>query len=371
MFHSTLDTAKYLIKRRKFDMAIRFLESCEETYDGDFDYYVTAGIAYLYADVPGKATSSFRKAREIRINNSNLLLGQAAIFLRHGETDKAIEYYLNVLEIDPNNITAKEAMAFIKNHGDFSTICRWVDSGDIKRFYPPLGVNPNAVRNVILLGVFLGILFSVSFTVYSNRMRVKKNLTALERKFELSEDEIKNPILLNTQDVEFEFNMKAKDVTESFDDLKHYFAEGRDNLCQVEINRILNSNTTPSIKQKVLEIQSLLKEATFNSLKDNFPYLQVVQNPALYIDCYVIWDGSITNEGQNLDGSWKCDLLVNYIPEEKRNQLDGTVSVFFETAPNPPLNSERSVKFLGKVTSDGAGKFYLEGKGYYQMLKKN
>ena len=124
MARSSLDTAKYLIKRRKFQMALRFLENCEEDYEGVLEYYVTFGIAYLYSDVAGKASEMFRKAREISVSNINLLLGQAVVFMGRGEINKAVQYYLEVLEMDPNNATAKKALEFIRVDGEYESIVK-------------------------------------------------------------------------------------------------------------------------------------------------------------------------------------------------------------------------------------------------------
>ena len=190
MGRSNLDTAKHLIKRRKFDLAINILESYEDIYEGDFEYYLALGVAYLYADVPGKASQNFRSAREIKIKNTQLLLGQAVIFLRHGETDRALEYYLEVLDIDPRNSIARSAMEFIRLYGDYTTICKWVDSGDIKKFYPPLGMNPDIIRNCVLAGLLTGIVCSV-LMVYEPWKKFNKPLTEFDSKFSLSTEEIK------------------------------------------------------------------------------------------------------------------------------------------------------------------------------------
>ncbi len=370
MGHSSLDIAKNLIKRRRFDSAINILESCEDIYAGDFEYYLSLGIAYLYADVPGKASQYFRNAREIKIKNSDLLLGQAVIFLRHGETARAIEYYLDVLEIDPGNLIAKSAMEFIRQNGDYTTICKWVDSGEIKKFYPPLGINPDIIRNCLLLGFLLGIFFSILVIV--NPFKSLKNLpTEIEAKFTLTAEEIKNPLQSNLSEEDYFVNLKANQVTHCFNLAKRYFAENRDNAAQVEVNKILNSPASTSIKSKAAELSSLFKEPTFSSLKDNFSYKQVFENPFLYDECYVLWDGSAANIVSKADGNWSCSLLVNYIPSEKKYVSDGTVQVDFDNSiPESKIDLEKPVRLLLKIKIEN-GNIYFLGKGIHQQLKGN
>ncbi|MGN0730167.1 tetratricopeptide repeat protein [Treponema sp.] len=367
MGRSNLDTAKHLIKRRKFDLAISILESNEDLYDGDFEYYLALGIAYLYADVPGKASQNFRNAREIKIRNTQLLLGQAAIFLRHGETDRALEYYLDVLDINPGNSVALAAMEFIRLYGDYTTICKWVDTGDIKKFYPPIGTNPDIIRNCVFAGLLAGLVCSI-LIVNEPWKNIKPVLTEFESKFSLSVEERKNPLQTNISPENFLLKLNASEVSSSFNSAKKYFGEGRDNAAQVELNRILNSNAAESIKSKSLEMSRLLKEPSFSSLKDNYSYSDVMENPLLYQNCYVIWDGSSVNESENSDGSWSCMLLVNYIPSEKKLTSVGSVKVVFEVPPKPPVDQEKPVRFLAQVKIEN-GELYLLGRGIYQPLR--
>ena len=149
MAQDVLAAAKKMMRRRQFDKAITILQSRAEIYEDNFEYYLLFAIACLYVGDTGTASAYFQKARKIKITDTTLLLGQAALFLRRGDTDRALQYYLDVLDYEPGNKIAQNAMEFIRTKGDYSTICRWVDTGDIEQFYPPLGVNPFKVAGKI------------------------------------------------------------------------------------------------------------------------------------------------------------------------------------------------------------------------------
>lgn len=365
---STLDTAKYLIKRRKFQMAMRFLENCEEQYEGVADYYITYGIAYLYSDIAGKASEMFRKAREISVTDTNLLLGQAVIFLRRGEFNRAVQYYLEVLDNDPTNKTAKRALDFIRSDGEYETVVKMIEIGQIKKFYPPLGLNPNLVRNIVLTFFCLSALCSFIIINKSKVRKVPVEKNTIEQRFYLSEDDLLNAVQLNVIDGEFSVTMTTKEIKMAFSDAKKLFIESRDNACQVELNRIINSNASVHIKQKAQSVMDLLQEPTFDSLKDNYSYSMVASNPANYLDCYAIWDGMVTNSVYYEDGSWKCDLLVDYIPSENKNFQVGLCHVVFDKAPEPSVDETKPVRFLGKITLKG-NDIILSGRAVYQQLK--
>ena len=150
MSHTVLEKAHSLLQRRKFSYVISLLESGNnpEIYRESFDYFITAGIACLYLGDTGSAGAYFQHARHIRMTDPTLLCCQAVLFLRRGDIDKAISYYVDVLDYDPNNKLALEAMDFIRTHGTYEEVCKAVDSGDIERFYPALGINPDFIKRI-------------------------------------------------------------------------------------------------------------------------------------------------------------------------------------------------------------------------------
>ena len=164
MAKDALSLAWHDMKCRHFATAIKRLESRADVYEENFEYYLTLGIACLYVGDIGASSSYFQMARKIKLTDTRLLIGQAAIFLRRGDTARAIQYYLEILGNDPQNKIALSAMEFIRIHGDYDTICRWVDTGRIEQFYPPLGINPQKVRLVcyVTIACIAGCVFAFS-----------------------------------------------------------------------------------------------------------------------------------------------------------------------------------------------------------------
>ena len=61
----------------------------KEIYEDNYEFYLTLGIACLYVGDIGAASSYFQLARRIKLTDTRLLMGQAAIFLRRGDTARA------------------------------------------------------------------------------------------------------------------------------------------------------------------------------------------------------------------------------------------------------------------------------------------
>jgi tetratricopeptide (TPR) repeat protein len=365
MSRSVLETAHSLLKRRKFSSAITLLESRYELYENDFDYYLTLGTACLYVGDAGNAAGYYGRARELKLTDTNLLLGQAAIFLRRGDTDRAVQYYLDVLNNEPANETALAAMEFIRRDGDYSTICKWVDSGKIERFYPPLGVNPDTIRNGVMIGLGVGLVISMCILFWPKQVHPEIGPRADLTSLKLSSSEKRNAQESDLSGTNVQFLLDNDTINKSYADAMQYFQDHRDNAALVEINRLLNSNASFAIKQKSRTLMTYLEEPTFDTLLDNFTYSQVAQNPSLYLDCWVAWSGRISNAETLANGAWRCELLVGY---ENMKNVEGIVMLTFDPAPAPPIDGEKAVRILAKIGED-SGNIVLTGKSVYQPLK--
>ena len=362
MTQDVLTLAWKYMRRRKFATAIKLLEGRAEIYEDNFEYYLLLGIACLYVGDIGSSVSYLQLARKIRITDTRLMLAQAAIYLRRGDTDHALQYYMDIKSNEPANKTAINAIEFIRTRGDYDTICRWVDTGRIEQFYPPLGVNPEKIVSITVPSVFfvLGIVLVLTFVPHKNYYKgERRDLTSIT----LSADEKNNPQEKDLSNQAYGYILSDKEILKSYNLALDYFQSHRDNAALVEINRILNSNAAVSLKQKTQVLMGFLEEPTFDTLTDNPDYDDVQKEPALYLDSWVSWGGRISNAVINADGSYTCQLLVGY---ESGDVVKGIVPVRFTSAPN--IATDQPVKILGKICFED-NKIYLQGKSVYQSVK--
>ncbi len=358
MARDAIETALYFMKRRQFDRAIDALEGRSAFYEENLRYFVLLGTCYLYVGDTGSATVNFQKARRISLTDTNLLLGQAAIFLRRGDTDRAVNYYMDVIDNDPGNRTALDALEFIRTHGDFNTICKWNDSGKMQRFYPPLGLNPYKIWGTVfpflacVLGCVLA-LRAVDFKKPSPGSRA--DLSSLV----LTVEERAVPQETDLSSGAYRYILSARDINSSYEKAQRYFQAYRDNLAQVEINRILNSNASVQIKQKARTLMGYLEPPSFDTVRDFPSYREVEEESALYLDCWVSWSGRVSNVSVTESG-YSCDFLVGY---ENMEKVDGIARLRFSVPPK--VEVERPVTVLARISSDG-GRLLLEGRSVYQ-----
>ena len=400
---SVLQFARKLMKRRKFSRAISLLENNGKHYGGSYEYYLALGTSCLYVGDYGSAWNYYEEARKIKVQGTELYLGQAVILLRRGETERAVQYYLDIQGMNPSNPVAADALEFIrKSNNNYDVISAYFDSGKIEKFYPPLGMNPDLIRNCILAGLILGLCISSSFIIgyLHSRPKVSKPVDPKEQFLQdmrLSEGERLSPSQSgyipsassqqalqggdgSPDDVAAPVTVQLSDseIKASYDKALDFVIKERDNAAHVELNRLLRSNATSSIKAKASDLLSSLYkiQPAFGNLKDNFSYKEVVQDPGLYDGCYVEWKGRIANPVKADDGSISFDLLEGYdskvvlegivkvyIPESRtRQSIDGTMVYIVK------LDTEKPVRVLGCVQQVGDS-FILNGVSVNQPAK--
>ncbi|MCQ2572355.1 MAG: hypothetical protein MJ182_00485 [Treponema sp.] len=361
MAKDILHQARKEMARRHFGQAIKILESGAEIYQENADYYILLGTACLYAGDVGTSYAYYQKARKINLTNVTLLLGQAAIFLRRGDTEKAINYYIEVLENEPGNKTARDAMEFIRVHGDYTTICRWVDTGRIEQFFPKIGVNPDKILYGTVLAVFCiaGSLFALSFAG-----RKTKNITGPRMdlsSIQLTQEEKTNSQNKDLSSVTCHYILSEKEITSSYEKALKYFQENDDNHAQIEINRILNSNASLPIRQKANILMGYLSVPGFDNLIYSPDFKVVEKDPDLYLDCYVIWSGRVSDVIES-ESSYEARFLIGY---DTMKNLDGIITVKFSSKIF--IESDKPVKILGKLIKED-GNLILSGRSVYQSV---
>ncbi|MDR2741663.1 MAG: tetratricopeptide repeat protein [Treponema sp.] len=340
-----LTKAVRFLKRGKYEKTIRLLESEVLRYRDSFNYHYILASACIRAGDFGGALTYFKRAREIKLRDSLAMTGLAALFLRRGETDRAVDFYLEVQDLDPKNKLAKKALKVIKKNGGAEKIAAWIDSGKLSRLYPPAPKLSLASNRIFLslcgliavAGVFVLLLhFNVITPFKPNAGREGFAGTALERE----ERDAPFPI-----DGSYRYVLTRDQVLDAYAEARKLFAGYRDEEAKVALNHILESNAPEGIKNKARLLFSYTKSPGFDTLSEgnSFTYAEVMKDPSLYRDCYVIWKGMAANL-EILQNSTIFTFLVGY---DTRTTLEGQVPVAFNSAI--PVNPEFPLKILARI----------------------
>jgi tetratricopeptide (TPR) repeat protein len=357
-----LNKALNLTRRGKYDEAIKTLETEVVRYQDSFPYYHILGLACLYAGDFGGAFTYFNRAKNIKYRETGPLLGLALFFLKRGDTEKAVDIYLDVQDIDEKNRIAKRALAIIRRSGGGEELAVRIESGKARSLYPPIpGGRQLWKRLLFSFAVFLCAVLAAAAV-----FRFVKNAPRLHQRPGLE------PTALTAEEIaapmetagEYQDVLTRDKAIALYDEARKAFTSYHDEKAKYYLNRLLESNASAAIKNKARLLKNYTAVPGFETIRDRFSYAEVAASPLLYRDCYVIWKGMAANPALNGEGT-RFDLLVGYAPLHSRHEMEGKVAVEVGF-PHQEINPAHPLEVLGKIViQSGAGtpQFRLEAAG--------
>ncbi|MBA7639744.1 hypothetical protein ES703_47404 [subsurface metagenome] len=338
MLKNVLKKARRLYRRKKFDQAIRLLESQIFRFRNSPDFYFLLGSACLYSGDSADAASYLKRAAQINPNNINILLGLAATDLKRSEIEEAVKKWLKILDLDPWNRAAGRGLELARRGLSPEDIPDFVESGKMRRLFPPLPFNPlKLLLPVMSLLTALAILAGGVFLLprFTAEREGRPGVTDISLSAE-------HPPLINNSG-EYPITLSEEEIKQTFNRAKSYLLQYQDNLALRETNRIILSNASAYVKERARLLKSFVQEPDFSTIKDSFSFREVAENPPLYEGCYVVWAGKAANV-QIGGAAITFDLLVGYQQEE---ELLGIVPVVLDFAAD--LENGDAVEILGKI----------------------
>ncbi len=347
MARNPLEEAEALYRRRRWAQLINLLEPLSAVYRDTARYSVMLGCAYLYKEDTGGAYSCFRRAQSLDYKDVNAALGLAAVYVRRGDTEKAVQLYVEILERKPNAPKALRGLDFLRKGTGHEN---GLSVGQARSLYPA----PPARWG--LLAVVLGALALACLAVWSAPAIVDFLRNTMPRRdgvadVVLSPEESAAPVGSGGG---FTVVLTEKEAIAAFDKAKRLFSDYRDEAALVELNRLLGSNATRQVKAKAESLARYVREPSFLNMPDRFSYADVASSSWMYEGVGVVWKGLAANVTSGASGT-SFELLVGY---HEKQRLEGIVPVraSFDTRLTP----DRPVEILARVRNMQGSGFWLE-----------
>ncbi len=336
-----LKKAYSMLLGKKYPQAIRYLEPKVPLFLEDELFYYFLGISCFHTGDIGGAEFYLKRCLQVNHDNISSRLYLATVQLKKKDQAGSARLWLNILDIDPENKYAQKGLnklKRIKNQLEFED---FINSNDIFKLVPSVrGINPFVTR--IILSIIIASVASVSLFYFIPYMKKTENVER-EHIPSLSLDNYTGSYV--EFDGDFLFTMKGAEIEELFNSIVENFHSYNDNIMQMQINKLFLSNTSNEIKGKISILEQLIQKPTYHTLKTNFSFFDVVNNPLLYKKCFVLWRGRVTNISIN-NSNITLDFLVGY---ENETYLDGLIftNIPFEVSINQAL----PVEILGQIDS--------------------
>jgi hypothetical protein len=365
-----LTRAVRLARRGNYDAAIRTLEPEVNRYHDSFKYYYILGVSCLrMGDFQG-ALLYFKRAREVRIRDPGAILGMAVLYLRRGETDRAVDYYLEVQEQDSRNPVARKALGIIRRYAGQNRIADWLESGEFRKLYPRLPSVPPDPKRLLLASLSLlglaGLAFVLLLRLHVISLPGSRGPRQLLAGSALEREDRERPVESGGV---YRYTLTWNKVLEYYDRGLSLFSEYRDEAARYYFNYLIESNASESIKNKARLVMSSMEVPGFDNFRreDNYSYSDITKDPDfifLYRDCHVIWQGMAANIQSSPAGT-SFNLLVGYVT--RRSDLEGFTVVEFD---RPLLiNPEQPLEVLGQIvieSTDRGEEIRLRGISLHQ-----
>jgi tetratricopeptide (TPR) repeat protein len=359
-----LSKAASLAKRKDFEGALKILKAEEDRYNGSFNYHYLYGVICLHNGNFVDALSAFRLARQIKMNDPSVMLGLASLYLKRMNTVQAVDYYLDVQEIEPNNRIAKKALNVIRKYSSPEALSDWLTTERLAKLFPPIP-SPVLTKRTVLFGslalaAILVLVYVILINFHVLQSPIKKPDARPHAEFVLSGQERAEPVETGGS---YMYILTRDQATTLYDRALLLFTDYRDEAAKLSLNRILESNASESIKNKARLLFLYMEIPGFDNFKrnDNYTFAEVKAEPVIYRDVHVIWQGMATNVTVN-DDYTRFDFLVGY---DTRRTLEGIVPVIFNIPVS--IKPERPLEVLGKISVNSANTdIFLEGVAIHQ-----
>ncbi|MDR2181664.1 MAG: tetratricopeptide repeat protein [Treponema sp.] len=351
-----LQRALALARKGKYGEAIKSLEGEVFRYQESHAYYYILAVSCLYAGDFGGAFTYFNRARTIKMRDPGTLLGMALLFLRRGDTDRALDIYLDVQDIDPDNAVVKRALRLLYAYGGSGDFAAWLDGAKLDKLYPSFPKSAFRFRWSPLPLAVIAVLAAAAGIVIGVRSLPRPQRGGMDASV-LAAAETSEPLEAGGS---FRYVLTRDQVLTSYREAREAFNSYHDEQAKRLLNCILESNASAAIKNKARLLKSHTETPGFDNLKDRFSYAEVSGEPLLYRDCFVIWRGTAANVQTESDKT-VFDLLVGY---DTRKIMEGAVSV--ELNFPTEINTAIPLDVLGAVIPLSDTRFMIRATGIHQ-----
>ncbi|ACH94393.1 tetratricopeptide repeat protein [Borrelia recurrentis] len=338
----------------KYADVIKLIEKEIFFYKDYYIYHYILGMSYLRMGNLGNAQIYLKKAYTLNPTEPDVKQSIAILLAAQGKEDKAIQIWLKMIEDNQDIKRSELSLEIIRKHPIQGTL--FLTKNKIyDKLFPKIkiekGENFYKLTKIILSIVSISFLLIAifSFTNFKENIKLIINNSQTNIKKTINNvatyiDDIKinDKEKIKNYEGQFVFILTETEIKNSFQKIKSHLKNGKDNFARIEINKILNSNASESIKLKAKNLASFISNPDFITFDDFLILKEIKKNPLIYSDVYVKWEGIINNIEKKNNITY-FDFYVGY----NKDILEGiiTTKINFDIE----INFKDCVEILGQI----------------------
>jgi tetratricopeptide (TPR) repeat protein len=339
-------------RKRQWVRSISYLEKAL-TEKSDPQVLLFLGYASLFSNDLDGARRYFRGGLEVSENGLELLKGLAYVYLKDERVEDAINLWGEVLEKRPNDRQAQRALQRLRSAEDLK---RFAEDARTRDFFSPQ--LPIFIKlRPYLLGLCITAGIAILVVIFYTTPLSKKVLSRFyPRIVELEEvDFPEGPVTEAEGGALYSFT--EEEIAKAFVQVKKHIYRGRPNSAIILLNRIMNSNASPLVKERFEILYKFIDPPDPLAIDYNPHFHEIIKEPEVFIGVWVSWKGRVANLKKSGD-SVHFDLLVNY---EGQDTIEGIAHVDIDGIYR--IENRQSVEVFGYYTGYDAdtGKLLIQG----------
>ncbi|UPA16011.1 tetratricopeptide repeat protein [Borrelia coriaceae] len=342
---------------QKYSDAIKLLEKEIFFYKNYYFYHYILGMSYLRMGNLGNAQTYLKKAYTLNPTEPDVKQSIAILLAAQGKEDKAIQIWLKMIEENQEIERSELSLETIRKNPIQGAL--FLNRNKIyARLFPKLKVKTGQnlsklIRILIIIAGLAFLLIAIFLIIHSNEtiklplsvpnINTKKNINNIAAY--IDDIKINDKEKIENQEGQFVFILTETEIKNSFQKIKTHLKKGKDNFARIEINKILNSNASESIKLKAKNLASFISRPDFITFNDFLILKEIKKNPLIYSNVYVKWEG-IANNIEKKENITYFDFYVGY----NKNVLEGIIPT--KTTFDIDINFKDCVEILGQIEYD-------------------
>lgn len=342
---------------QKYSDVVKLLEKEIFLYKNYYFYHYILGMSYLRMGNLGTAQTYLKKAYTLNPTEPDVKQSIAILLAAQGKEDKAIQIWLKMIEENQEIQRSEFSLETIRKNPIQGAL--FLNKNKIyAKLFPEIkvetGQNLSKLIRILLIIASLAFLLIAIFLLIHSKETIKLSLSNSKVKEKkainniaayIDDIKINDKEKIENHEGQFVFILTETEIKNSFQKIKTHLKQGKDNFARIEINKILNSNASESIKLKAKNLASFISRPNFITFDDYLVLKEIKKNPLIYSNVYVKWEG-IANNIEKKDNITYFDFYVGY----NKNALEGIITT--KTTFDIDINFKDYVEILGQIDYD-------------------
>ncbi|WP_434757033.1 hypothetical protein bpuCAU1_000135 [Borrelia puertoricensis] len=341
----------------KYSDVVKLLEKEIFIYKNYYFYHYILGMSYLRMGNLGTAQTYLKKAYTLNPTEPDVKQSIAILLAAQGKEDKAIQIWLKMIEENQEIQRSEFSLETIRKNPIQGAL--FLNKNKIyTKLFPEIkvatGQNLSKLTRTLLTIASLAFLLTAIFLLIHSKGTIKLTLNNSKVKEKkainniaayIDDIKINDKEKIENHEGQFVFILTETEIRNSFQKIKTHLKQVKDNFARIEINKILNSNASESIKLKAKNLASFISRPNFITFDDYLVLKEIKKNPLIYSNVYVKWEG-IANNIEKKDNITYFDFYVGY----NKNALEGIITT--KTTFDIDINFKDYVEILGQIDYD-------------------